>query len=73
MQQGDLDFYGDGKPVFGPTYDCIPLMGEMMWVTLIGLFIFVSLLSVGLYFLMSIETPARFESPRSKPLIIPDN
>jgi len=71
LQMGDLDYYGD--KVFSPNYDCTPLMGEMVWVSVIGLLIFTLLLSTGIYFILSIEAPAKFESPRSRPLIIPDN
>ena len=69
LQSGGL---GDSG-LFGPVYDCTPLMGEMLWVTVIGFLLFVFLLSVGIYFILSIEIPPRFETPRSKPLIIPDN
>jgi len=63
----------ENKMFFDLNYDCTPLMGEMMWTTVIGFFIFTFLLSVGVGFILSIEAPEKFESPRSKPLIIPDN
>ena len=62
----------ENKMFFDLNYDCTPLMGEMMWTTVIGFFIFTFLLSVGVGFILSIEAPEKFESPRSKPLIIPD-
>ncbi|CAG5098927.1 Oidioi.mRNA.OKI2018_I69.XSR.g16095.t1.cds [Oikopleura dioica] len=61
------------QPYFSRAIDCTPVFGEMVWITVIAMVVFTIILAFGLYFVVSIEVPSRFESTRSKPLIIPDN
>jgi hypothetical protein len=70
MQKNALDYYG--TTVFGPSVDCTPLMGEMMWATIIGSFLFTFFTGIGVYFILAIESTPRFETTRSRALIIPE-
>ena len=53
--------------------DCVPLMGEMVWATFLGFLLFSSILAGAVWAMLAIESPTRFETARSKPLIIPDH
>lgn len=53
--------------------DCVPLMGEMVWATFLGFLLFSSILGGAVWAMLAIESPTRFETARSKPLIIPDH
>jgi len=61
------------QPYFSRAIDCTPVFGEMVWITVIAMVVFTTILAFGLYFVVSIEVPSRFETPRSRQLIIPDN
>merc|ERR1711953_197277 len=61
------------QPYFSRAVDCTPVFGEMVWITVIAMVVFTVILAFGLYFVVSIEVPSRFETPRSRQLIIPDN
>jgi len=61
------------QPYFSRAIDCTPVFGEMVWITVIAMVVFTTILAFGLYFVVSIDVPSRFETPRSRQLIIPDN
>lgn len=68
--QADSAQFANGQ--FGMAIDCTPLFGEMVWVTLIGFILLTLIMAAALAAVLAIETPTKFETPRSKPLIIPD-
>merc|ERR1712127_161556 len=59
------------QPYFSRAIDCTPVFGEMVWITVIAMVVFTTILAFGLYFVVSIEVPSRFETTRSRQLIIP--
>ena len=77
LQLGNYQIQADGAQFkngqFGMAIDCTPLFGEMVWVTLLGFLLLTALMAAALAAVLAIESPAKFETPRSKPLIIPDH
>jgi len=63
----------DCKKFTVTVVDCVPLMGEMVWATFLGFLLFSSILAGAVWAMLAIESPTRFETARSKPLIIPDH
>lgn len=66
-------FGGDDKKFTVSVVDCVPLMGEMVWATFLGFLLFSTILAGAVWAMLAIESPTRFETARSKPLIIPDH
>jgi len=77
IQLGNYQIQADGAQFkngqFGMAIDCTPLFGEMVWVTLIGFLLLTFLMAAALAAVLAIESPTKFETPRSKPLIIPEH
>jgi len=72
LQIGQYQVQADGGAQFGMAVDCTPLFGEMVWVTLIGFLLLTFIMAAALAAVLAIETPSKFETSRSKPLIIPE-
>merc|ERR1711970_1196024 len=66
-------FGGNDKKFTVSVVDCVPLMGEMVWATFLGFLLFSTILAGAIWAMLAIESPTRFETARSKPLIIPDH
>jgi hypothetical protein len=58
--------------VFAESFDCSPWFTLGMWMSLAFLFMFVSIITLGICFIVNVQTNDRFEDPRGKPLYIPN-
>ena len=56
--------------IFADSSDCEPWMTLGLWMGLITLFWFTTIIFIGVYALSTVSSPDRFENPKAKTLII---
>lgn len=62
-------FEGD---VFNESFDCASWFTLGMWMSLLFILLFVTIVTLGVCFIVSVQTNDRFEDPRGKPLYVPN-
>ncbi|CAG2111623.1 unnamed protein product, partial [Medioppia subpectinata] len=58
------------KKIFTESFNCETWMTMPLWMGLLTLIMLFTILFVGVYFVSIVNTPDRFENPKSKPLMI---